>query len=63
MPSEGRQSWHYDTPTSLAFYYRAKALPKRDYGPDGLLEQGQRSSIRRSSRIVLRDYWPEEAAE
>ncbi len=38
MPSEGRQSWHYDTPTSLASYYRTKALPS-DYGPDGLLVQ------------------------
>ncbi len=34
--AEGRQSWHYDTPTSLASYYRTKALPS-DYGPAGLL--------------------------
>jgi hypothetical protein len=61
MPSEERQSWHYDTPTSLASYYRAKALPG-DYGPAGLLEHGQRSRIRRSRRTVLRDYGPEEAA-
>ena len=61
MPSEGRQSWHYDTPTSLASYYRTKALPS-DYGPAGLLEQGQRRHIRRSRRTVLRDYWQEEAA-
>ena len=33
-----------------------------DYGPARLLEQRQRSRIRRSSRIVLRDYGPEEAA-
>jgi hypothetical protein len=61
MPSEGRQSWHFDTPTSLAYYYRTKALPS-DYGPAGLLEQGQRRSIRRSRRTVLRDYGPKEAA-
>ncbi len=30
--------------------------------PAGLLEQGQRRSIRRSRRTVLRDYGPEEAA-
>ncbi len=28
MPSEGQQSWHYDTPTSLASYYLTKALSK-----------------------------------
>ena len=33
-----------------------------DYGPDGLLEQGQRRRIRRSRRTVLRDYGPQEAA-
>ncbi len=33
-----------------------------DNGPDGLLEQGQRRRIRRSSRTVLRDYWPKKAA-
>jgi len=60
-PSERRQSWHYDTPTSLAFYYRTKALPS-DYGPAGLLEQGQRRRIRRSRRTVLWGYGPEEAA-
>ncbi len=40
---------------------RTKALPS-DYGPAGLPEQGQRSSIRRSCRIVLLDYGQEEAA-
>jgi hypothetical protein len=40
---------------------RTKALPS-DYGPAGLLEQGQRRRIRRSRRTVLRDYGPEEAA-
>ncbi len=50
MPSEGRQSWHYDTPTSLASYYRTKALPS-DYGPAGLLEQGKRRRIRRSRSL------------
>ncbi len=33
-----------------------------DYGPAELLEQGQRRSIRRSRRTVLRDYGPREAA-
>ena len=33
-----------------------------DYGPDGLLGQGQRPRIRRSRRSVLRDYGPQEAA-
>ena len=33
-----------------------------DYGPARLPEQGQRRRIRRSSRTVLRDYGPEEAA-
>jgi hypothetical protein len=33
-----------------------------DYGPAGLPEQGQRRRIRRSRRIVLRDYGQEEAA-
>ncbi len=33
-----------------------------DYGPYGLLEQGQRRCISRSHRTVLRDYWPKEAA-
>jgi hypothetical protein len=33
-----------------------------DYGPAGLLEQGQRRRIRRSRRTVLRDYGPKEAA-
>ena len=61
MPSEGLQSRHYDTPTSLASYYRTKALPSAN-GPAGLLEQGQRRRIRRSRRTVLRDYGPEEAA-
>ncbi len=61
MPSEGLQSWHYDTPSSLASYYRTKALPS-DYGPAGLLEQGQRRRIRRSRRTVLWDYGPKEAA-
>ena len=61
MPSKGRQSWHYDTPTGLESYYRTKALPS-DYGPAGLLEQGQRRRIRRSRRTVLRDYGPKEAA-
>ena len=60
-PSEGLQSWHYDTLTSLASYYRTKALPS-DYGPTGLLEQGQRLRIRQSRRSVLRDYRPKEAA-
>ncbi len=45
----------------LASYYRAKALPS-DYGPAGLLEQGQRRRIRRSRRTVPRDYWQKEAA-
>ena len=41
---------------------RTKALPS-DYGPAGLLEQGQRRRIiRQSRRTVLRDYGPEEAA-
>ncbi len=40
---------------------RTKALPS-DYGPAGLLEQGQCRRIRRSRRTVLRDYGPEEAA-
>ncbi len=44
-----------------ASYNRTKALPS-DYGPAGLLEQGQRRSIRRSSRTVLLDYGLEEAA-
>ena len=61
MPSEGQQSWHYDTPTSLASYYRTKAL-QSDYWPDGLLEQGQSRRIRRSRRTVPRDYGPKEAA-
>ena len=39
---------------------RTKALPS-DYGPAGLLEQGQCRRIRRSRRPVLRDYGPEEA--
>ncbi len=33
-----------------------------DYGPAGQQEQGQRRRIRRSSRTVLRDYGPKEAA-
>ena len=61
MPSEGRQSWHYDTPPSLASYHRTKALPS-DYGPAALVEQGQRSRIRLSRRTVLLDYWQKEAA-
>jgi hypothetical protein len=40
---------------------RTKALLS-DYGPAGLLEQGQRRRIRRSSRTVLRDHGPKEAA-
>jgi hypothetical protein len=40
---------------------RTKALPS-DYGPAGLLEQGQRRRIRRSRRTALRDYGQEEAA-
>ena len=32
LPSEGRQSWHYDTPTSLTSYYRTKALPSGRQG-------------------------------
>jgi hypothetical protein len=44
-----------------ASYDRTKALIS-DYGPAGLLEQGQRHRIRRSRRTVLRDYGPEEAA-
>ncbi len=44
-----------------ASYNRTKALSS-DYGPAGLLEQGQRTRIRRSSRTVLRDYGQEEAA-
>jgi hypothetical protein len=63
MPSEGRQScqWHHDTPTSLSISDRTKALIS-DYGQAGLLEQGQRHSIRRSRRTVPWDYGPEEAA-
>ena len=40
---------------------RNKALFS-DYGPTGLLEQGQRRRIRRSRRTILRDYGPQEAA-
>jgi hypothetical protein len=41
--------------------FRTKALLS-DYRPAALPEQGQRHSICRSRRIVLRDYGPEEAA-
>ena len=44
-----------------ASYNRTKVL-QSDYGPAGLLEQGQRRRIRRSRRTVLRDYGPQEAA-
>ncbi len=41
--------------------YRTMALLS-DYWPAGLPELGQRHSIRRSSRTILRDYGPEDAA-
>jgi hypothetical protein len=44
-----------------ASHDRTRALIS-DYGQAGLLEQGQCSRIRRSRRIVLRDYGQEEAA-
>ncbi len=46
-------------PTTGPRHFRVTST---DYGPDGLLEQGQRHSIRRSRRTVLRDYGPKEAA-
>ncbi len=62
MQSEGQQSAG-TTILQLVTAYddRTKALLS-DYGPAGLLEQGQRRCILRSRRIVLRDYGPEEAA-
>jgi hypothetical protein len=34
-PSEGRQSWHYDTPLISAFYEQTQALLSDDHGPAG----------------------------
>ncbi len=34
MPSEGRQSWHYDTPTSLRIHPPGPQDSSRDYGPE-----------------------------
>ncbi len=52
MPSEGRQRWHYDTPTSLTTGTRHLSVTT---GLQGLLEQGHRHRIRRSRRTVPRE--------
>jgi hypothetical protein len=52
MPSEGRQSWHYDTPSS-PHLQQDQATASGDYGPDGPLEYGQRRRRFRRSRSTF----------
>ncbi len=49
---EGQQSWHYDTPLIPAFYAGPKHYSVMTTGRQGLLEHGQRRSIRRGRRTV-----------